>query len=115
MPRRQERSQPTWIDVDTSVVKAKQAISSYKKAVGEPAGLACCAAGFCNDLGNQDDGYLSALVRTFGQALKLIDHLPALDRNALIAQLDRVRVISHNFGYSVGDDMDSLLARNRRA
>jgi hypothetical protein len=57
-------------------VKAKQAISSYKKAVGEPAGLAelmvfyCeCAAGFCNDLGNQDDGYLSSLVRTFGQAL----------------------------------------------
>jgi hypothetical protein len=101
-------------------VKAKQAISSYKKAVGEPAGLAelmvfyCeCAAGFCNDLGNQDDGYLSSLVRTFGQALKLIDQLPALDRNALIARLDRV--ISHSFGYGVGDDMDSLLARNRRA
>ena len=103
-------------------MKAKQAISSYKKAVGEPAGLAelmvfyCeCAAGFCSDLGNQDDGYLSALVRTFGQALKLIDQLPALDRNALIARQDRVRVISHNFGYGVGDDMDSLLARNRRA
>jgi len=101
-------------------VKAKQAISSYKKAVGEPAGLAelmvfyCeCAAGFCNDLGNQDDGYLSSLVRTFGQALKLIDQLPALDRNALIARLDRV--ISHSFGYGVGDDMDSLLARNRKA
>src|SRR6201984_3322910 len=33
-----------WPDVlrnqDTSVVKAKQAISSYRKAVGEPAGLA---------------------------------------------------------------------------
>jgi hypothetical protein len=72
-----------------------------------------CAAGFCNDLGNQDDGYLSSLVRTFGQALKLIDQLPALDRNALIARLDRV--ISHSFGYGVGDDMDSLLARNRRA
>lgn len=101
-------------------MKAKQAISSYKKAVGEPAGLAelmvfyCeCAAGFCNDLGNQDDGYLSSLVRTFGQALKLIDQLPALDRNALIARLDRV--ISHSFGYGVGDDMDSLLARNRKA
>jgi hypothetical protein len=48
-----------------------------------------CAAEFCNDLGNQDDGYLSSLVRTFGQALKLIDQLPALDRNALIARLDR--------------------------
>jgi len=182
MPRRQERSQPTWTDVkaklasfdrlgllgliqdlyaahqdnqtflharfglgedilkpyketldrwlwpdvlrnqDTSVVKAKQAISSYKKAVGEPGGLAelmvfyCeCAAGFCNDLGNQDEGYIYALVRMFDQALKVIGQLPALDHNALIARLDRVRVISHNFGYGVGDEMDSLLARHRRA
>jgi len=55
-----------WPDVsrneDTSVTKAKQAISSYRKAVGEPAGLAelmvfyCeCAAGFCNNLVNQDE------------------------------------------------------------
>jgi len=29
----------------------------------------------------------------------------------LIARLHRVRVISHNFGYGVGDDMDCLLAR----
>ena len=48
---------------DTSVAKAKQAISSYRKAVGEPAGLAelmvfyCeSAAGFSNDVGNQDEG-----------------------------------------------------------
>ena len=67
-----------WPDVlrnqDTSVVKAKQAISSYRKAVGDSAGLAelmvfYCerAAGFCNDLGNQDEGYFDALVRMFEQ------------------------------------------------
>ena len=115
-----------WPDVlrnqDTSVAKAKQAISGYRKAVGEPAGLAelmvfyCeCAAGFCNDLGNQDDeGYFDALVRMFEQALKVLGQLPAPDRNALIARLDRVRVISHDFGYGVGDDMDSLLATRSR-
>ncbi len=54
-----------WPDVlrnqDISVAKAKQAISSYRKAVGEPAGLAelmvfyCeSAVGFSNDVGNQD-------------------------------------------------------------
>jgi hypothetical protein len=111
-----------WPDVlrnqDTSVVKAKQAISSYKKAVGDPSGLAelmvfyCeCAAGFCSDVGYQDDGYFDALVRMFDQALKLIAQLSARDRNALMARLDRVRIISHNFGYGVGDDMDSLLAK----
>jgi hypothetical protein len=103
------------------VVKAKQAISSYKKAVGEPVGLAelmvfyCeCAAGFCNDVGYQDDSYFDALVRMFEQAVKIIAQLPASDRNPLIARLDKVRTISHNFGYGVDDDMDSLLAQCMR-
>ena len=115
-----------WPDVlrnqNTSVVKAKHAISSFKKAVGDPAGLAelmvfyCeCAAGFCNDVGYQDEAYFDALVRMFEQALRTIAPLSASDRNPLIARLDRVRVISHNFGYGVGDDMDSLLARHRTA
>jgi hypothetical protein len=114
-----------WPDVlrnqDTSVVKAKQAISSYKKAVGDPSGLAdlmvfyCeCAAGFCNDVGYQDDSYFNALVRMFEQALKIIAQLAAKHRNPLIARLDKVRTISHNFGYGVGDDMDSLLAKYGR-
>jgi len=87
--------------------------------VGDPAGLAelmvfYCerAAGFCNDLGNQDEAFFDALVRMFEQALKVIGQLPAPDRDVLIARLDRVRVISHNFGYGVGDDMDSLLAKH---
>jgi hypothetical protein len=106
---------------NTSVVKAKNAISSYRKAVGEPAGLAelmvfyCeCAAGFCRDVGYQDDSYFDALVRMFEQALKVITQLPAGHRNAPIVRLDRVRIISHDFGYGVGDDMDSLLAKYGR-
>ncbi|MEJ7609009.1 MAG: hypothetical protein WKF37_22735 [Bryobacteraceae bacterium] len=47
----------------------------------------------------------------FEQALTIADQLPASDRGALIARLDRVRAVSHNFGYGVGDDMDSLLTR----
>ena len=110
-----------WPDVlrnqDVSVAKAKQAVSSYRKAVGDPAGLAelmvfYCerAAGFSNDVGNQDEGYLYALVHMFEQALKVISQLPAGDRDGLIVRLDRVRAISHNLGYGVGDAMDSLIA-----
>jgi hypothetical protein len=73
-----------WPDVirnqDASVIKAKQAISSFKKAVDDPAGLAdlmvfyCeCAAGFCNDVGYQDEAYFNALVRTGSE-----DHRPAI-------------------------------------
>ena len=100
---------------DISVAKAKQAISSYQKAVGEPAGLAelmvsfCeSAAGFSDNIGYQDEGYFDALVHMFEQALKATCQLPACDRDALIARLDRVRTVSHNFGYGVGDDMDDL-------
>jgi hypothetical protein len=114
-----------WPDVlrnqDTSVVKAKQAISSYKKAVGDPIGLAelmvfYCerAAGYCRDVGYQDDSYFNALVRMFEQALKIITLLSSSDRNPLIARLDKVRTISHNFGYGVGIDMDSLLSQSAK-
>jgi hypothetical protein len=112
-----------WPDVlqnqDISVAKAKQAISSYRKAVGEPAGLAelmvfyCeSAAGFSNDVGYQEEGYFDALVHMFEQALKVTHQLPAGDRSVLIVRLDRVRTISHNLGYGVGEDMDSLLANH---
>src|SRR3984957_20514752 len=57
---------------DTFVAQAKQAISNYKKAVGDSAGMAelivfyCeCAAGFCSDIANNGDIYFAALVRMF--------------------------------------------------
>jgi hypothetical protein len=120
MPYKKTLDRWLWPDVlrnqDTSVAKAKQAISSYRKAVGEPAGLAelmvfyCeSAAGFSNDVGDQGEGYLYALVHMFEQALKVTRELSASDRDALIVRLDRVRTISHNLGYGVGDAMDSLL------
>ena len=103
---------------DTSVSKAKQAISHYKKAVGDPTGLTelmifYCeqAAGYCQDIGYQEEGFFDALVRMFEQALKSVNTLTANDKASLIARLDRVREISHDFGYGVGDDMDYLMAR----
>lgn len=112
-----------WPDVfknqNTSVAKAKKAISDYKKAIGQSEGLAelmvfYCehAAGFSSDIGLQDEGYFDALVRMFEQALKVLVILPVEQRDALLARLDEVRSISHNFGYGVGDDMDTLLAEH---
>ncbi len=110
-----------WPDVfknqDTSVSKAKKAISDSKKAIGLSEGLAelmvfYCerASGFSDDVGLQDDGYFDALVRMFEHALKTISALPEGCRPELFARLDTARRISHNFGYGVGDDMDDLLA-----
>src|SRR5258708_5747221 len=103
---------------DTSVSQAKRAISDYKKAVGDPEGLAelmvfYCerAAGFCSDVSNDDEGYWDALVPMSEQALKWGSALSPHRRNGLMIRLDRVRVISHKFGYGVGDSMDFLLSK----
>ena len=65
------------------------------------------AAGFCNDIAQQDEGYFDALLRMFEQTLKLANTLTANGRDGLLARLDRVREISHAFGY----DMDFLFAK----
>ena len=103
---------------DTSVSKAKQAISHYKKAVGDSAGLTelmvfFCeqAAGYCADLGYQDEGFFDALVRMFEGAIKSANTLPADGRDSFIARLDRVRETSDSFGYGVADDMHFLLTK----
>ncbi len=102
---------------DTSVLKAKKAIADYK-AMADAAGLAelmvfYCeqAAGFSSDLGYRDESYFDALVRMFNQAFATANRLPVGSRDALIVRLDRVRSISHELGYGVGDDMDSILAK----
>jgi hypothetical protein len=112
-----------WPDVikgqDTSVATAKKAIADYRKAAGQPEGLAelmvfYCerAAGFCKEYGMDDaEGYFDALVRMFEQALKLSVTLAVGQRDAMLNRLDAVRDISHNFGYGVGDEMDDLLSK----
>jgi hypothetical protein len=56
----------------------------------------------------------NVLQRPEWPALEVTCQLPEGNRDALIARLDRVRTISHNFGYGVGDDMDDLLAKYDR-
>ena len=106
---------------DTSVSQAKRAISDYKKALGDPEGLEelmvfYCerAAGFSSDVGNDDEGYYDALVRMFEQALKFANTVSDDRRDDPVARLDGVRIISHEFGYGVGDDMDFLLSKYAR-
>lgn len=110
-----------WPDVlrnqNASAAKAKQVIASYRKAAGEPAGLGelmtfYCeqAIGFCLDVGYEDQSYLDALVNMFGGAIEGVSQLPSGDRKVLLDRLARVRKLSHDIGYGVGDDMDYLMA-----
>lgn len=100
-----------------SVSKAKKAIADYRKAVGRPEGLAeltafYCerAAGFCADVGFEDDTFYVALVRMYEQALKLSAALSRDERNSFFSRLDIVCRVCNNFGYGVSDDMRVLFA-----
>ena len=112
-----------WPDVfknqNTSVAKAKKAITDHNNASGTADGLAeltvfYCerASGFSCDVGLDDEAYLSALVRMFEQALKAVATLPATQRPALWTRLQMVRERSHDIGYGVGEDMDALLTEH---
>jgi len=103
----------------TSVSKAKRAISDYRKASGDPEGLAelmvyYCeqAAGFCRDVAYQDAAYCDALVRMFEQALQTTTNAvnSGTVRKRLLATLDHVRSIGHELGFGIGDNMDILFA-----
>lgn len=107
---------------DTSVSRAKQAISAYKKAVGDSEGLAeltvfYCerAAAFSNDIVTDDEGYLYALAHMFERALKLVSKLPAGRQAGLLERLDTVRRLSQGFHYGVGDELNDLFTRYRGA
>jgi hypothetical protein len=104
-----------------SVAQAKQAVSDYRKAVGDPEGLAelmvfYCerGAGFCKEFGNDDEAYFAALVRMFDRALEAMEALPADRWNDLFARLESVRTTCLKFGYFVGDNMDFLLSKYQR-
>ena len=51
----------------------------------------------------------------FEQALKFANALSPDRRNDLLSRLDRVRTISHDFGYGVGVSMDFLLSKYTRS
>ena len=99
-----------------SVAEAKKAIANYRKAIGQPEGLAelmvfYCerGSGFSVEVGLQDEDFFNALVRMFEQALKAISKLPDEQRPLLMERLEAVCRISQNIGYGVEDAMEDLL------
>jgi len=111
-----------WLDIfrgqQTSVSRAKRVITKYKKALGDPVGLAVAlvfycerAAGFCQDVQHQDTAYFDALVRMFEQALKARANLTGNVQNGFLTRLERVRSVGHQLGYGVGNNMDVLVFR----
>ena len=98
-----------------SVAKAKKAITDYKKAIGQPEGMAELTTFYCEEViafltscGMEDEGYYAALIRMFEQSLKWAMHLPANSRAPFLDRLRRVREAGRRIGWGVGDELGDL-------
>ena len=96
-----------------SVSKAKKAISDYKKALGQPEGLAELTVFYCEEVfdflagcGMDDEGFYDALVRMFEQALTYVLALPKAQQATFLARLDRVRQLGQDVGWGVGSEFN---------
>ncbi len=98
-----------------SVSKAMKAISDYRKAVGDPEGMAELSIfyseesiTFANTYGMDDESYLYAIVRIFEQALKSITDLQS--KRVQSSFVDRLNSLRENieFGYGVEESINEL-------
>jgi hypothetical protein len=103
---------------DVSIVKAKKAISDYKKAVGTQDGqtelmVYYCeqAIGFANEVGLDDDRYYDAFLLMFEQALKLTMMMPETPRQQFLDRLDVVRKSNQNISGWVAGECDEFWLR----
>jgi hypothetical protein len=98
-----------------SVSKAKEAITAYKKAIGQPEGLAELTIFYCEEafsflesVGMEDEGYFLALIRMYSQALKFASNLLPDVRTRYVDRLDKLRSRGRHVGWGVEDELNSL-------
>lgn len=99
---------------DYSVAKAKKPIADFKKAIGQPEGLAelmvfYCeqASGFSEDVSMDDVGYYDALERMFEQAVTVAMALPEPQRESYLDQREDIRAWGRGMGWGLGDDFNA--------
>jgi hypothetical protein len=100
---------------DVSVAKAKKAIADYRKAIGQPEGMAELTTFYCEeaarlvrDCGLEDEAYYAALVRMFEQALSQAATLQPDVRDNMLRRLDAVRGSLHGVGWGVSDAVNEI-------
>ena len=98
-----------------SVAKAKKAIADYKKAIGYPEGMAELSVFYCEeaiaflrDCSLEDEGYYTALLLMFEQALRRTLSLPDSESAPFLERLGRVRDAAQKIGWGIGDAMTEL-------
>jgi hypothetical protein len=103
------RSQPV------SISKAKRAIADYKKAIGEPDGLAELSIFYCEEALSflescafEDERYFVALIRMYDQAVKRVLDLPVAVRQGYAKRLGNLGPRARPVGCGIDDELNSI-------
>ena len=98
-----------------SISKAKKAIANYKKAMGEPTGLAELSIYYCEEAFSflescafEDERYFVALIRMYDQAVKRVLDLPVAERHGCAKRLGNLRSRARPVGWGIGDELNSI-------
>lgn len=98
-----------------SVSRAKQAITEYKKAAGQPDGLAELSIFYCEQALDflegcsiEDERYFAALIRMYDQSVQIVSALPEAERANYAARLGKLRPRTKSIGYGVEDVLNDI-------
>ena len=98
-----------------SISKAKKAIANYKKAIGQPAGLAELSIFYCEEALSfiescafEDERFFVALIRMYDRAMQCVLDLPAPQRRTFVERLGRLRSRARPVGWGVYDEFNSI-------
>jgi hypothetical protein len=98
-----------------SISKAKKTIANYKRAIGEPTGLAELSIYYCEEAFNflescgfEDERYFVALIRMYDQAVKRVLDLPVAERHAYAKRLGNLSLRARPVGWGIGDELNSI-------
>ena len=110
-----------WVNPDlmrnqrVSVSNAKKAIADYKKAIGEPEGLAELSIFYCEEAFSfaescsyDDERYFVALTRMYARSVQCVLDLPAVKRFSYAKRLENLKSRAKYLGWGVDDNLEKL-------
>lgn len=110
-----------WINPDlmrnqrVSITNAKKAIADYKKAIGEPDGLAELSIFYCEEAFSfvkscswDDERYFDALIRVYARSVQCVLGLPAAERSSYAKRLENLKSRARYVGWGVEEEVKML-------
>jgi hypothetical protein len=110
-----------WINPDlmrnqrVSVSNAKKAVADYKKAIGEPDGLAELSIFYCEEAFSfaescsyDDERYFVALTRMYARSVQFVLDLPAINRRGYAKRLESLKSRARYLGWGVEENVEML-------